>query len=334
MKIGLMNFRSLEMKTMWLYAATLIAGSVLIAAKPALAKYPDKPYTVIVGWAPGGGIDTYTRVVSKYAQKYLGERFVIQYKKGGGGRLAYNLAAKSKDIADGYTLLSNMMPNYALNSLTYSKVERGYAPSDFVQLGANTCVPSAFFVRTNSPIQSVKDLVAYAKKNPGKVTVGVAGARSGNEAFRLIVDHTLGIKTRRITYGGGSESLKALLGGEVMVMSANAIWLKQIPHEVRALFLASDKPYKLAPHTPTLTQLGYDITDCLTRGIAVPKGVPERRIEFLRKGLAQMAQDEAFQNDLEKIGLVPNWWDQSRVQTFIQNYIDKHDYVFKSMSAR
>jgi tripartite-type tricarboxylate transporter receptor subunit TctC len=200
------------------------------------------------------------------AEKYFGKAFVVEYQPGGGGRVAYNNAAR-QPAKDGYTLLAQLVPNYVLNSLTYPEGARGYNLDDFDMLGTHACVPSSLIVKKGSQFKTLDHFVAYAKAHPGEVAVSVAGARSGNEVFRAAVDKELGIKTSPIIYNSGSDALKALLGGEVMAMSANINWEEQIPDQIDTLMVAAEERYPSTPEVPTMKELGYNIVDCLTRGL-------------------------------------------------------------------
>lgn len=316
--------------------AQVVLGSLFtmgFAAGTAQADFPEKQYNAVVGWSAGGGMDAYTRTVGKFAGKYLGKDFVIQYKKGGGGRTAFNWAAKGKQN-DGYTIMATLVPNYILGTLTQKKSKRGYELADFEMLGTHACVPSGWLVKKGGKFTTLKDVVAFAKKNPGKVTVSVAGAKSGNNAYRLVAEKALGIKVKAIVYKGGSNALKALLGDEVMLMSSNANWLRRFPEKVGGLMLASPARYALAENVPTMKELGYDITDCLSRGLSVPKGVPADRVAFLRKGMAAMAKDPEFKKEMAKVGLVADFWDYQRTDSFINNYVKNNEFVFTAMSKK
>ena len=311
---------------------TFLVVSIL-GASSANAAYPDKAITVIVGWSPGGGIDSYVRTVGKYTKKYLGQRFIFKYKKGGGGQIAHNAASKMKN-PDGYTILAGLVPNFVLAPMTRSARQKGYKMSDFVWLGTHACVPSGWLVQMKSPFKNLNDLAKFAKANPGKVTVSAAGAKSGNSAFMLRVADKLGIKVKRIVYKGGAKAFKALLGGEVMAMSSNANWLTRGKGRVRALMLAGPTCYKLNPETPTAKEQGIELVDCLTRGMNVPKGTPKNRVARLRKAISSIAADPDFQKDMEKVGLVADFWDHKKTDSFIANYVKRNGFVFTAMRKK
>jgi tripartite-type tricarboxylate transporter receptor subunit TctC len=116
-----------------------------------------------------------------------------------------------------------------------------------------------------------------------------------------------------------------------MAMSANINWMEQIPDQIDALMVAAEERYPSAPDVPTMKELGNDIVDCLTRGLAVPKGLPPERLAFLRKAMAEVAQDPEFAKQMKLVGLYPQWWDYQKTQSFIDTYTEENQQTFEAM---
>ena len=315
----------------------IVAATALLATLPfattAKAAFPDKDFTLVVGWSAGGGMDAYARTIEKFAKKYLGRNVTVNYKTGGSGRVAFNSIHKGGHT-DGYTLMITLFPDYILKVKTRSADQKGYNLGDFSMLGAHACVPAAWVVKRGGKFGSLKDLIAHGKKNPGTITVGVDGAKSGNNAFRMLMDKTLGIKTKAIVYNGGGNVFKALLGGEVDVFSSNVNWIRRFPKKAKGLMLAGVSRYSLTPDVPTLKELNYNVVDCLARAVSVPKGVPAERVAYLRAGMAKMGQDPAFVAGLKKVGLVGDWWDHGKTRGFLNNYVTNNQAIFDAMMAK
>ncbi|MEP3438794.1 MAG: tripartite tricarboxylate transporter substrate binding protein [Hoeflea sp.] len=305
-------------------------GAVSFAA-PATAQdysdYPSKPITVVVGWNAGGGSDIFARVVAKYSEKYLGERFVIVNKPGGGGQVALNELV-SRTEPDGYTLAVAIAPNMIYQPQLRPEGQEGYQFDDLVQIGTPVRVPSGFMVRNDSPFQTFDDLVKYAKEHPGEVLVGMNGARSGGNGLLLMVEKAAGIDLTEVSYQGGSQQLKAVLGAEVQVLNTNA--MHQVSHkdQLRPLGFAGQKRYPLAEDAPTFLEQGYDIIDYVTRGLVAPPGTPEPIVEHLRAGMIEMAKDPEFKDDLANNGLALDFMTAEDVKAYVDSFIKNQSWVF------
>jgi len=314
--------------------AGLAAAAVLpLAATPAQAEFPEKDFTLVVGWSAGGGMDAYARTIEKFSEKYLGRGLIVNYKTGGSGRVAFNSINKGGHD-DGHTIMITLFPDYMLAVKTRSAGQKGYILDDFKMLGAHACVPAAWVVRKDGKFGSLQNLVDFAKKNPNKVTVGVDGAKSGNNAFRMLMDKKLGIQTKPIVYNGGGNVFKALLGGEVDVFSSNVNWIRRFPDKATGLMMAGASRYSLTPDVSSLKEMNIDVVDCLARAVSVPKGVPQDRVDYLRAGMAKMGADPEFVEGLKKVGLVGDWWDHKKTRGFLNDYVANNQFVFDAMMAK
>ncbi|AEG16724.1 hypothetical protein Desku_3235 [Desulfofundulus kuznetsovii DSM 6115] len=268
--------------------------------KPGIG-YPKGTITIIVPFAPGGGVDSFARVVAKYSEKYVGAPMAVVNKDGASGEIGWNEAAKSKP--DGYTLAATVSPTTLVQPRLRKEGMSGYQPDDLEPIAVMSRLPSAIFVRKDSQFKTLEDLIAYAKQNPGKLTVTNNGNFGVDHIFTLQLEKELGIKVKRIVYKGGSEALKDVLGGKVDVMIANAMWAVQQADNLRPLAVAADERFKLAPDVPTLKEKGYNVVNYITREISVPKGTPQEVKEHLDKAFGAMAADPAFVEEMNKLGL-------------------------------
>ncbi|MDA0657152.1 MAG: tripartite tricarboxylate transporter substrate binding protein, partial [Proteobacteria bacterium] len=293
----------------------------------ASAAYPDKPITVVVGWGPGGGIDTYVRTVGKHVKKHLGVEFKIIYKKGGGGKVAHNLLVKNYK-ADGYTIAAANIPH---QSIPPQLSKKGYRLKDIQWIGTFALVPSTVIVRKDSAYKTFADLVKAAKAAPGKLKAGTPGATSGSAAFHYRWTEKAGARVALIPYRGGSKMLKALLGKETDIMSTNANWGVRYSDKLRVVAIASPKRYPLLPDTPTFKELGIDYIDNLSRSMTASAKVSKKKIKILSDAFGKLSKDPAFVADMKKIGLVAGYMNSKETTAYVDNYVKSSQKVFALM---
>ena len=185
-------------------------------------------------------------------------------------------------------------------------------------------ISSGFMVPVDSEFQTFEDLVAYARENPGKLTMGMNGQRSGGHGLVKMLEKAADIDIAEIAYGGGSKQVKGVLGGEVAVLNTNVMHAVQYKDELRPLAFAGETRSALAPDTPTLKELGYDVVDYVTRGFVAPEGIAEDRLAHLREGLKAMSEDADFIADLEAQGLPSDYMDAAATEAYIADFLTKN----------
>ena len=305
----------------------LVSAVMTAAALPGLAAgYPKKPISVVVGWGAGGGVDTFARIVGKYAPKYLGQRIVVTNKKGGAGLIAINGVLRKK--ADGYSLAAAMLPNMIYQPILKKKDSESYELSDLIQLGTPVQIPSAFHVRKDSKFKTLQDIIDFAKANPDKLKVGTNGIYSGGHGLVLMFMKAAGVKVTPVHYNSGAKQVKGLLGGEIDVCNTNAMHTVQKAKDFRTLAVAGEKRYRLADHAPTFKEQGLDIVDYVTRCIIAPKGTPDEVVAHLRAGFLKMKDDPGFVKDLEKAGLAVDFRTAEESVAFMNDFIAKNQWIF------
>ena len=274
----------------------IISGVLLLGltAAASSAGYPDKPITMIVAYGPGGGTDLIARLIAPYIEKYLGNeaRIVVSNKAGAGGAIGFTEIAKA--APDGYTIGFLNTPN--LISIPIER-QANYAWRGFDLLGNLVDDPGAFTVSSASPFKDLKDLVAYAKANPGKVTVGTTGIGSDDHLAMLFFERAAGVKMTHVPYKGSAEVRTGLLTGQLVVGAINvgeALQYMQGGAAIRMVGQMSLKRTNLAPEVPTFAEQGFNMESASLRGLAAPKGLPADVREKLVKAVAQAAIDPAY----------------------------------------
>ena len=285
------------MKRPLLFVA-LCLTSLLTFAQGVPGQYPTKPITLLVPWVAGGGSDIVLRVLAESAAKQLGQRIVIENKPGAGGALAaQHMAANAKP--DGYTVAQLALGVFRLphmantsfnpvNDLTWILNIAGY------QFGTS--------VRADAPWKTWDELIAYAKKNPGKISVANPG--SGTSLHLTIEDlgQRLGINWVHVPYKGSSESSVALRGGQVQVQAGTPTWEWVEAGHTRVLVMWGNERSKRVPNVPTLKEL-YGIVANSPWGIGGPKGMDPKIVKILHDAFRKAMDDPAVMKAIERQGM-------------------------------
>lgn len=253
--------------------SALLLGSVLCASAQA-AGFPEKPITAVVPFPAGGSTDMIARAIGPKVTHMLGQPFVIENKAGATGAIG---AAYVKNAPpDGYTLLVASIGVWAVNPHLQKKLS--YDPSrDFDLLTVAVRAPNVLVVSPNLPVNSVPDLIAYLKKNPGKTSFGTSGAGSSDHLTTALFWQKTGTSGLHVPYKGGAPVLTDLMGGhaDASFQNINVV----IPHikagKLKALAITSDKRSSLLPNVPTLEESGVKEVDVYSwQAIGAPKGLP------------------------------------------------------------
>jgi tripartite-type tricarboxylate transporter receptor subunit TctC len=258
-------------------AVLVLAAAMAALAVPAAhaqQKFPEKPIRFIVPFPPGGGNDILARAMAPKLGDALGQPVVIDNKGGAGGNLGTDLAAKAP--ADGYTIViaSNQvtMNPYLYTAKLPFDIEKDFAP---VALAAS--VPMVLVVHPSVPAQNVKELIAVAKRDAGKLNYSTPGAGTPQHIAFEVFNHAAGVKVTHVPYKGTGPAIADLIGGQVQ--SAFGTMASVEPHikagKLRALAVATPKRSQAMPDVPTVAEAGlpgFDVS--LWYSILAPAGTP------------------------------------------------------------
>ncbi|MFZ5641534.1 MAG: Bug family tripartite tricarboxylate transporter substrate binding protein [Bacillota bacterium] len=276
--------------------------------------YPKDTISFIVTFEAGGGVDTFARTVAKYSEKYVKAPMTVINKSGAGGEIGWTAGAKAKP--DGYTIIATISPTTIIQPKVRKEGIPGYQPEDLEPVALFNRLPSAMLVRKDSQFKTLQDLVDYARKNPGKLTLTNNGSYGVDHVFTLILQKELGINVKRVVFKGGSESLKEVLAGNVDVLCSNAMWAVQQADNLRPLAIAGEERFSLTPDVPTFKDQGFNVVNYITREISVPKGTPKEIKDYLNEAFKAMAADKEFQKELEQLGLPVTFMDMNSFTKF------------------
>jgi tripartite-type tricarboxylate transporter receptor subunit TctC len=267
----------------------------------ASAAWPEKPITMIVAYSPGGGTDLIARAVQPYLEKYLGgnAKVVLVHRPGAGGEIGF--AAIANAAPDGYTIgFVNTPP---LMTIPIERSAQFGGPQRFELLGNIIDDPCNFAVHADLPIRDLKELAAYARANPGKVTVGSTGIGSDDHLVMLMFERAAGVKMTHIPYKGSADVRAAIHTGQLTVAAMNigeALQSIRGGAPMRNIGQFAPARSNLAPDLPTAREQGFDIVLSSLRGMAAPKGMPADIRERLVKAVASAAADPEFQAQATK----------------------------------
>lgn len=273
------------------WMVVLCGLSLILAAGLSYAQpYPTKPINLIVTFAPGGTLDTSTRILAVKAEKFLGQPLVVSNVGGGAGSVALGQVAKKRP--DGYDITSctstGLIRIPQLRAVPYSL-------DDFVPIMHFAAVQSGLVVKSDSPYKTFKDLVEYARKNPGKVTYATSGVGSPMHIAMEYVADKEKIQWTHVPYAGGAPGLSAVLGGHVTAMSDSTEWLPHVKEgSLRLLVTHGERRMRGFPDVPTLRDLGYDFINETVFMIAAPKGTPAPTVKKLDEAFHKGMDDPEF----------------------------------------
>src|SRR5271169_4260471 len=212
--------------------------------------YPTRPARILSGFPPGGINDTYARLIGQWLSEHLGQQFIVENRPGAGGNLAAEAVAKSPP--DGYTLLLTTSAD-AWNATLYDNLNFDVI-RDFTPVATISRGPGVLVVNPSLPAKSVPELIAYAKSNPGKVTVASAGIGSAPHMFWELFRSVTGVDMVHVPYRGGGPAVTDLLGGQVLVYFGTfASTIENVrAGKLRALAVTSPARATVLPDVPAM----------------------------------------------------------------------------------
>ena len=289
----------------------------LVQAVPALAlssmapmawaqgAYPNRPLRVIVPQPPGGGFDYVARALGERLGKQIGQSVVVENKPGSGTLVGTDAAAKADP--DGYTLLMGSVSNIALNMGLYDKLSYD-SLRDFEPVGMAVSYSYTLMARTDLPFNTLQEVVAHAKANPGKLNYASAGNGSGQHVLAAALWHLAGVNITHIPYKGAQAAYQDLLGGRVdLFFDLSSTARPQVDSgKVKALALSGAERNPMHPNVPTILESGVAQLDLESWfGYFVPSKTPAAVQERLRSELAKVIASPELQENFRSRGGKP-----------------------------
>jgi tripartite-type tricarboxylate transporter receptor subunit TctC len=286
-------------------ARLLVACAIIFSSVQASAQtYPGRPITLVVPYPAGGGNDVLGRLVADRMSKLLNGTIVVENRGGAGGTIGTRQVAKA--APDGYTMLI-ATSSLAINPSLYPNV--GYDPrKDFAPIGLLASGANVVLVHPSVPAKSIPELIALAKKDPGKYNFASTGSGSSVHLAAELFAAMAGIKINHVPYRGSGPALNDLLGGHVTMMFAtlpSAIGIVR-GGKVRALAVTGAKRSDVFPELPTIAEAGLPGYEAeLHYGLVAPAGTPRSIVDRLNAALRGALEDKTLRERLSNEGAVP-----------------------------
>jgi len=293
-------------KTVWWSFLLLLIPSVILTLGQTVQaqEYPVRPISMLIGFAPGATTDICGRLIAKEAEKFLGQEIVPVNKPGGGGAVAAGILSSSR--ADGYTILADVSAALT-NSPHLEKVN--YDPlKDFIYIFEFAELVPIYVVPTDSPHKSFKEVMEFARKNPGKFSVGTPGVGTSPNLAMELIKAKEKIDIAVIPFAGSAPAITALLGGHISCVGTSLSTI--IPHikagKIRALAITGETRDEATPDAPTLKELGYPYA---VLGevylLAAPKGTPPAIVGKLIEAFRKAAQTPEYRTKVKALYSYP-----------------------------
>jgi tripartite-type tricarboxylate transporter receptor subunit TctC len=312
----------------------LAAGAAVLPDLPRIAgaqTYPSRPVRLIAGFPPGGVVDVFARLIGQWLSDRLGQPIIIENRAGAGGNLATEAAVKAPP--DGYTLLM-IGSNNAWNVTLYDNLSFNFI-RDIVPVASIYRGPAVLVVHPSFPPKSVPELIAYAKTNPGKISMASGGVGSTQHVYGELWMMT-GVDMLHVPYRGGGPALTDLLAGQVQVMfDTLATSIEHIrAGKLRALAVTSATRAEVLPNIPTIGDFvpGYEGTGW--QGIGAPRNTPTEIIDKLNREICAGLADPRMKARITDFGYTVFASSPADFGTFIAAYTEKWAKVIKFSGAK
>ena len=310
-------------------ALAFVATLSLVAQGRADDAYPSRPVTMIVPFAAGGSSDVIARLIAEQMAAPLGQRIIIENVVGAGGSTALTRAARA--AADGYTIaIGNSGTNTAVYTL-YPDVK--FTADDFMPLGMVAKTSPIIAIKKDHPAKNLREFLDYAKKNPGKATLGHAGVGSSNYLICKAFVQAANIDVTLVGYRGGGPALNDLIGGQIdgVCDSAASIAPSIQGGLTNGIALAMPQRLRSLPNVPTTIEAG--LPEFQLQGwnsLFAPKGTPEAVIAKLNVALRKGVANEGYQRRLDELGSLPPS-DEEMSPDYVRQFIPKEIEKFRRL---
>ncbi|SFP90677.1 Tripartite-type tricarboxylate transporter, receptor component TctC [Variovorax sp. PDC80] len=320
------------MKLLRYLASTLLVCLPLVAAAQA-GGFPDKAIRLVVPFPPGGATDAAARLVAVKMSEHWGQPVVVDNRAGAGGNVGSDLVAKAP--ADGYTLVMGVTGSHAINTSLYSRMP--YDPvADFVAISQVAVVPNVLVVHPSVPAKNLAELVALAKKEPGKLNYASLGNGTAAHLGMEMLKAEAGVDITHVPYKGSAPAVSDLLAGQVQMMVDGLP--SALPHvkagKLRAIALTSLRRSPSLPDLPTIAESYPGFYADAWSGLFAPKGTPQPVVDKLSAEVQRILRLPEVREKLAALGAEPVGSTQAEFAAHVKKEIDKWAKVVKTSGAK
>ena len=293
-----------------------LVAAVALAAGLAHAAFPERPITIVVPYAPGGGADAVARVIATRMGAKLGGSVIVDNKPGASGTIGASFVAKAP--ADGYTMLYDATP-YSINPHLFPKMP--YAGTALQPLSLVLLAPNVLIVKADSPLKNVNDLIARAKAQPGKLNFASGGSGTVQRLAAELFRQQLGLDMVHVPYKSGGPAIADVMGGQVDFMfgTVAATYPLVSGGKLRALAVSAPERSRRLPDVPTVAEAaipGYEAYEW--NGVFLPAGTPAPIAAQLQQAVADVLKEEEVRQRLTDLGAQPIGSTPAEFATFLK----------------
>ncbi|SFD03803.1 Tripartite-type tricarboxylate transporter, receptor component TctC [Bosea sp. CRIB-10] len=284
-------------------AALAMLAAIAVLPVQAQDKYPSKPINMLVPFAAGGSSDVIARLVGEEMAQVLGQRIVMENMGGAGGATALTRAARAEP--DGYTIVIGNSGTNAASYTIYNDLK--YTPADFVPIGLVAKTSPMIALKLGFPAKDLNEFLAYAKANPGKISLGHAGVGSSNYLICRNFLKASGLDVALVSYRGAGPALNDLMGGQIdgVCDAATSLSGAVQGNKVKALVVATPQRLPSLPDVPTSTEAGLPAFQAQGwNAIFAPKGTPQPVIDKLNQALRTALSSEKLHARFKELSSV------------------------------
>ena len=310
------------------FTRSLLAAVLLLPVLAWAQAYPVRPVTVVVPYPPGGLIDIVARVLAPRLGTELGQTVLVENRSGAGGNVGAESVARA--AADGYTLVM-ANPSFGISPHIYAKLNY-HTLNDFAFIGQYGTVPNVLVVHPSLPAKSIPELIAYLRKNPGRLNYASPGYGTSPQMSMELFKSMTGTFIVHIPFRGSGPAQAAMLANETQLMFDNLP--PQMPHiksgKVRPLAVTSRARSKAMPDLPTLDEMGlkgYEVTAWF--GLAAPAKTPREVVDKVNQGLNRATQSSDVRDRLQERGADLIQGTPEQFRAYVKAEIDKWGPVVK-----
>ena len=317
-----------------LIKTSLFTTALLFFMGATQAAYPDKPVKIIIGFPAGGPLDAHIRLLIEKLQASLGQTVIVDYKAGAGGAVGAQFVAQSP--ADGYTLLLANTGTMVINPAIYTKSPYDTL-KDFQPIARTAQQPLALIVNKDVPVNTLKEFVAYAKANPGKLNYGSAGNGGISHLVPEMLKNETGIFLVHIPFKGSAPAFTDLIAGHVQFMAESVPQAANYANQgkVKALAVTSVKRNPALPNTPTVIETGVANLEVVGfYGILAPKGTPAEAVNKLSQAFKETLENPEIQKRMIDQGADPAFLNADQFTKFLNAEMPRWAKAVKQAGAK
>jgi tripartite-type tricarboxylate transporter receptor subunit TctC len=310
----------------------IILGLLLVSSAALAQTFPTKPVKLIVTYPPGGSSDLMSRVYGAKLGELWGQQVIIESKPGAAGSIGMDFAAKQPN--DGYTFVVGNLGPVAVNPLL-SKVPYNIE-KDFIAVSMISTGPNVLVVRTDSEFKSLNDIIAFARKNPGKLNYGTSGPGSVSHLSSEMLKNNQKINAVEVAYKGGVLAVQDLLGGQIQYIFSDS--LPAMAHiragKLRALCVTGDSRYELLPEPPLCREAAPGLVAVNWWGVLLPAGSPKNVVDKLHADTVRALADADVKKRFADLGVEAVSSSPAEFAGFIKSEMAKYEKLIKEANIK